>query len=230
MTQLQILSIQVGRPQQFDVEGAPAESWTSAIRKTAVSGAVHLGRTGLAGDEQADPVHHGGPDKAVLAYAAKHYETWNAEFPDLNFPAGGFGENLTVAGIDESGGCIGDTFRIGDCLLQISQPRQPCWKLSRRWNFPQLAVLVQQNGRTGWYHRVLQEGVIEAGMALELVDRPFPDFSVAWASSVMFARPKRSDDDLRLAACPALSDAWRTTLENRAGRKISASVELEEMS
>jgi MOSC domain-containing protein YiiM len=81
-------------------------------------------------------------------------------------------------------------------------------------------VLVQQNGRTGWYHRVLQDGVIEAGMAMELVDRPFPDFSVFWASSVMFATPKRSDDDLRLAACPALSDAWRTTLENRAGLKI----------
>ena len=230
MIHSQILSIQVGRSRQFDVEGDPAGSWTSAIRKTAAAGAVHVGETGLAGDDQADLLHHGGTDKAVLAYAAKHYENWNAEFPDLNFPAGGFGENLTVAWIDESGSCIGDTFRIGDCVLQISQPRQPCWKLSRRWNLPQLAVLVQQNGRTGWYHRVLQEGLIEAGMPIELLDRPFPDLSVSWASSVMFARPRRSDDDLRLAACPALSDSWRATLENRDERSISVSMQLEELS
>ena len=176
----QVLSIQIGQIQEFAVAGDPADSWTSAIRKSKVSETVHVGQTGIAGDEQADLVNHGGSDKAVLAYASKHYETWNAEFADMNFEAGGFGENLTVADIDESTCCIGDTFYIGDCLLQISQPRQPCWKLSGRWNLPKLAVLVQQNGRTGWYYRVLKEGVIEAGMNIVLVDRPYPEFSVAW--------------------------------------------------
>ena len=216
MTYGQVLSIQIGQIQEFAVVGDPADSWTSAIRKTKVSEAVHVGNTGIAGDEQADLVNHGGPDKTVLAYASKHYEKWNAEFPDMNFEAGGFGENLTVADIDESTCCIGDTFRIGDCLLQISQPRQPCWKLSGRWNLPKLAVLVQQNGRTGWYYRVLKEGAIEAGMKIELVDRPFPEFSVAWANSVMYARPRRQEDDRRLAECPALSKSWRTNLEQRA--------------
>ena len=216
MTHGQVLSIQIGQIQEFAVAGDPADLWTSAISKTKVSEAVHVGHTGIAGDEQADLVNHGGPDKAVLAYASKHYEKWNAEFPDMNFESGGFGENLTVADIDESTGCIGDTFRISDCLLQISQPRQPCWKLSRRWNLPELTVLVQQNGRTGWYYRVLKEGVIEAGMGIELVDRPFPEFSVAWANSVMYAKPRRHEDDLRLAECPALSRSWRTNLEHRA--------------
>ena len=216
MTHGQVLSIQIGQIQEFAVAGAPADSWTSAISKTKVSAVVHVGHTGIAGDEQADLVNHGGPDKAVLAYASKHYEKWNTEFPDMKFESGGFGENLTVADIDESACYIGDTFRISDCLLQISQPRQPCWKLSRRWNLPELAVLVQQNGRTGWYYRVLKEGVIEVGMAIELVDRPFPEFSVAWANSVMYARPRRHEDDLRLAECPALSRSWRTNLEHRA--------------
>ena len=211
----QILSIQIGQIQTFDGDGDVADSWTSAIRKTNVSNAVHVGVTGIAGDEQADLVNHGGPDKAVLAYASKHYEIWNAEFPDMNFDAGGFGENLTIADIDESTCCIGDTFRLGHCLLQISQPRQPCWKLSGRWNMPKLAVLVQQNGRTGWYFRVLKEGVIEAGMNIELIERPCPEFSVAWVNSVMYAKPRRPENDLRLAACPALSESWRTNLVQR---------------
>ena len=209
----QILSIQAGKIQIYD--GDSADSWTSAIQKTNVATAVHVRRTGLAGDEQADLVNHGGPDKAVLAYASKHYEAWNSEFPEKYFEAGGFGENLTIADLDESSCCIGDTFRIGDCLLQISQPRQPCWKLSGRWKVPKLAVLVQQNGRTGWYFRVLKEGVIEAGIDIELVDRPHPEFPVAWANSVMYAKPRRHVDDRRLAACPALSESWRTNLEHR---------------
>ncbi len=210
----QILSIQIGKIRTYD--GDPADSWKSAINKTNVSGAVHVVSTGIVGDEQADLVNHGGSDKAVLAYASKHYEKWNAEFPDKSFEAGGFGENLTVADIDESSCCIGDTFRIGKCLLQISQPRQPCWKLSGRWKMPKLAVLVQHNGRTGWYFRVLKDGVIEAGRDIELVDRPHPEFSVAWANSVMYAKPRRHQDDRQLAACPGLSESWRTHLEHRA--------------
>jgi MOSC domain-containing protein YiiM len=211
-----VLSIQTGLIQRFDVAGDPADSWSSAISKTKVSNAVHVGHTGISGDEQADLVNHGGPDKAVLAYASNHYAKWTAEFPDMNFEAGGFGENLTIEDIDESTCSIGDTFRIGICLLQISQPRQPCWKLSGRWNFPKLAVLVQQNGRTGWYFRVLKEGVIEAGMNIELMDRPYPEFSIAWANSVMYAKPRRQEDDRRLAECPTLSKSWRTNLEHRA--------------
>ncbi len=211
-----ILSIQIGQVEEFDGADNSMELWTSAIRKSIVSKCVQVGITGIACDEQADLVNHGGPDKAILAYASEHYEKWNAQFPDMNFEAGGFGENLTIANIDESSCCIGDTFRIGDCLLQISQPRQPCWKLSGRWKMPHLAVLVQQNGRTGWYYRVLKACMIKAGMTIELVDRPFPEFTVTWANSVMYAKPRRHEDDRQLAACPALSESWKTNLDHRA--------------
>ena len=210
-----ILSIHTGRVQTLHADSDDVESWISAIRKAKVSGAVQVQQTGLVGDQQADLVHHGGPDKAILAYAAQHYDKWNAEFPGKSFDAGGFGENLTVAHLDESQCCIGDTFRAGNCVLEISQPRQPCWKLSRRWDLPRLAVLVQQNGRTGWYLRVIERGQIEAGMTLELIARPFPEMSVQWANTVMYAKPRRPADDHRLSRCPALSQAWRTDLEQR---------------
>ncbi len=210
-----ILSVQIGRVQKFDGGGDVAESWSSAIGKVEVSGVVEVGKMGLTDDEQADLVNHGGADKAVLAYASEHYEKWNEEFPGKNFQAGGFGENLTVADLNESICCIGDIFRVGDCRLQVSQPRQPCWKLSGRWELPKLAVLVQQNGRTGWYLRVLEDGKIEAGMQIELIARPFPEISVKMAHAVMYAKPRRHDDDQWLAKCPALSEAWRTNLEQR---------------
>lgn len=218
-----IESIQIGRPQQFDVEGESAKPWTSAIIKQTVPGPVFVSRTNLAGDEQADSKHHGGPDKAVLAYAASHYPTWNSEIEDVEFPAGGFGENLTVSGIDESCCCIGDTFRVGQCLLQVSQPRQPCWKLSKRWGIPNLSVLVQKTGRTGWYLRVLEEGEIAADIPFDLVERLHPELTLSWASSVMYAKPRQHEDDLRLASCPELSESWRTNLENRAHRGQSTS-------
>ncbi|TWT32164.1 6-N-hydroxylaminopurine resistance protein [Thalassoglobus neptunius] len=215
-----IESIQVGRPRRYDSEGDSSKSWTSAIGKCPVQGRVHVGLTNIAGDEQADLKHHGGPDKAVLAYAAKHYDDWNLELPDSPFRAGSFGENLTVSGFSEADCCIGDIMRIGDCELQISQPRQPCWKLSRYWNLPKLTIQVQQTGRTGWYYRVHKEGDIEAGISIELIDRPFPEFTVAWASSVMYAKPRSPDDDLRLAECPALSASWKETLHQRGMKGI----------
>ena len=220
-----ILSIHTGRVQTLGGDSDAAEPWTSAIRKAKVSGAVQVQQTGIVGDEQADLVHHGGPDKAILAYAAQHYDQWNAELPGKGFDAGGFGENLTVSDLDESLCCIGDTFRVVDCVLEISQPRQPCWKLSRRWDLPKLAVLVQQNGRTGWYLRVIEAGQIEAGMTLELIARPFPVFSVQWANTVMYAKPRRPADDQRLSQCPALSEAWRTDLEKRSRSATTSSEE-----
>ncbi len=211
-----IESIQVGRPRHFDGDGDPAKSWTSAIYKQTVLGKVNVGMTNLDGDQQADLAHHGGPDKAVLAYSATHYDDWTREFPDIPFRAGGFGENLTISDCTEVDCCIGDVMQIGSCLVQVSQPRQPCWKLSRRWRLPKLAVLVQQTGRTGWYYRVLREGSVESGLAVELIERPFPELNIAWASAVMYAKPRSRQDDLHLASCEALSDSWKKTLTRRA--------------
>jgi MOSC domain-containing protein YiiM len=102
-------------------------------------------RFNLDGDGQADLVHHGGVDKAVLCYPHEHYEFWASEYSEVEWRAGCFGENLTLAGLCEADVCIGDVFQLGDALLQVSQPRQPCWKLSRRWGIPKQWTIAQAN-------------------------------------------------------------------------------------
>lgn len=120
----------------------------------------------------------GGPEKAVLAYAADHYPLWRSELEPLELPYGTFGENFTIAGLTEETVCIGDIYIIGGAIVQISQPRQPCWKLARRWQVKDLVIRVPANGRTGWYFRVLKEGYIEQGVPVILLDRPYPQWPI----------------------------------------------------
>lgn len=210
-----LLSIQVGRPRRMGVEGTsdPMERpWYSSFVKEPVEGPVWLGRTNLAGDRQADLKNHGGPDKAVLAYAAGHYPLWRVELNRPDFPFGAFGENFTIHDLTEATVCIGDVYAIGEARVQVSQPRQPCWKIARRWQIKDLTARVQKTGRTGWYFRVLSEGYVEAGLPVTLVERPFPQWTVAQATEVMLRRHLDPDAAAELAACPLLSSRWRETL------------------
>lgn len=214
-----LLSIQVGLPRQLGVEGAPDpmdRPWSTGFFKDPVQDQVWLGQTNLVGDGQADLKNHGGPDKAVLAYSADHYPAWRRELDRPDLPYGAFGENFTIAGLSEDEVCIGDRYAIGEARVQVSQPRQPCWKLARRWRIKDLTAQVERTGRTGWYFRVLTEGYVEPGLAVILLDRPFPQWTVTRASEIM----RRSRDDpaaaVELAACPLLSAGWQQTLTARA--------------
>ena len=209
-------SIQVGRTQTY--LGDDGKSWESAIGKTTVAGPVVVHPESLEGDQQADRVHHGGLDKAILAYSCAHFDAWKIDFPDCSVSGGTFGENLTVDGMSEPDVCIGDVFQVGSSVLQVSQPRQPCWKLSRKWNLPKLAVHVQKTGRTGWYFRVIETGVINPGDLLELIDRPHAEFSVMRAHKIMHTKRRSKADDLMLSDCEALSSSWRDQLRLRADR------------
>ncbi|WP_206028726.1 MOSC domain-containing protein [Thalassoroseus pseudoceratinae] len=223
MNQPLLASIQVGMPREYGEEGAadPMDrTWTTGFFKEPVSGSVWLGRTNLDGDGQADLVHHGGPDKAVLAYSAEHYSGWRESLAKPRLPFGAFGENMTMESLSEADVCIGDTWRIGDTVLvQVSQPRQPCWKLARRWRIKTLALKVQQTGRTGWYFRVLTEGHIAAGKSVSLQERPYPEWTVERANQVMHIEKTDIDAALELAAIPLLSQNWQTTLIRRAEKK-----------
>lgn len=218
-----LASIQVGLPRtlgQVDAADPMDRRWTTGFYKEPVPGPVYLGLTNLDGDGQGDTVHHGGPEKAVLAYSGDHYAAWRQELNLPDLPPGAFGENFTVNGLTEADVCIGDTWQVGpDVLLQVSQPRQPCWKLARRWRIKNLALQVQQTGRTGWYLRVLQPGTVAAGMKLVLRERPFPEWSVARANQVM--HNKREDFDLaaELASVPLLAANWQHTLQRRVEEK-----------
>jgi MOSC domain-containing protein YiiM len=213
-----LVSIQVAPAEtygEYDAVDPLDQRWTTAFFKKPVDGPVTVGWLGLNGDSQADARHHGGRDKAVLAYSGDHYADWR-EDPDLaTISGGGFGENLTVAGISEATVCIGDTWRVGDVLFEVTQPRQPCWKLGRRWRKPELAKQVVGNGRTGWYLRVLEEGVIEAGMRMTLERRLHPEWSIAAANEVMYDRRMPAERIRELIALPELSDAWKNELGER---------------
>ncbi len=210
---IQIHSIQIG---SIVTEGV-AESnditnrlWTSAFNKSPVTGFVQVGKLGIIGDQVADKIAHGGPDKAILCYAASHYATWAIEHPELDMSiGGGLGENLTLSGVDESSVCIGDVYCVGECRLQVSQPRQPCWKIARRWGVKTLTKEVAQSGRTGWYVRVLDDGSIAAGDELKLTSRPHEDWTIKRANDVLFRRDRDEAAKRQLLDLPELADAWK---------------------
>lgn len=183
----------------------------SAFIKRPVDGVVHVGRSGLAGDRQADLRVHGGPDMAVYAYPFEHYEPWVAEFPEHAsiWGMGSLGENLSMTGWDETGMCVGDTVRIGDVLLQVTRPRKPCFKLALRFNDLRLPRRLTETGRCGWYFRVLETGAISIGLQAELVDRPNPSWPIRRLNDLS-ANPTSDADALaELAAVPELAENWR---------------------
>ena len=210
ITSLQIGSVtSEGNPDSRD---ALDRQWTTGFYKMPVEGKVRLTRLGLEGDAVADTRHHGGPDKAVLCYAASHYDRWREELPELAMSPGAFAENLTVEGADESSVCLGDRYRIGDVEVEVSQPRQPCWKIARRWGIKSLTKTVTQTGRTGWYLRVVREGFLQAGQTSQLLDRPHPSWSVQRANDVMFGREVDRLAVIELMQLSVLSEAWKGDL------------------
>lgn len=211
----ELLSVQVGQPKTIAAE----KEWTTGIWKSPVGQPVWLGATNLQGDGQADLVNHGGTHKAVCVYSAVHYPAWLQTLPLAEMPWGSFGENFTVDLLTETDVCIGDVWSVGDAVVQVSQPRQPCWKLARRWGIKDLALQVQQTGWTGWYFRVLGEGLVGPGDRLRLVDRVAAEWTVAAANRVMHHDKHDLDAAARLAAVPTLSPSWQATLNKRVDKQ-----------
>jgi MOSC domain-containing protein YiiM len=211
---MRLISIQVGTPRTVGTPGTDnrmEREFTSAIWKSAVTGPVRVGRLGLAGDSVYDTRDHGGPDQAVLMYAAAHYPRWEQELGRRMEP-GAFGENLLVDGLDEDTVCIGDVYRLGPVSFQVSHPRQPCATLARRHQNPDMIAIVRANGRSGWYLRVLVEGSVEAGQPVERFDRFNPEWTVRRAARAMLTRQQNPSDAAALARCQGLSDEWRERL------------------
>jgi MOSC domain-containing protein YiiM len=204
-----LAAVFVGRPRVF---GADGRRWVSSILKNRIDGPVAVRFENLCGDEQADRAVHGGPDKAICVYAAAHYSLWRSELGLDGCGPGWCGENFSIGGQIEADVCVGDVFAVGSAIVQVSQPRGPCWKLARRWNRQDVVKRVVLSGRTGWYLRVLQPGAVEAGQALTLVERPCPDWPIERVNAVSYAREPRWADRVALAACTQLAAAWREAL------------------
>lgn len=190
------------------------KSWRTGFCKEATDVPCWLGYGGFRGDEQADRVNHGGVDKAVCVYPAEHYVEWRHSW---DLPLGAFGENLTTFGLIESGVYIGDVFTLGEARVQVSQPRQPCWKLARRWQIKDFAAQVERTGRTGFYFRVLHHGLVAAGDRLTLLERHHPEWSIARCNEVMHHQKADHEAARALAECSLLSASWKDSLWARSG-------------
>lgn len=190
----------------------------TAIDKHEVSRAQYLEENRFRKDQQGDTQHHGGPEKAVHHYATEHYQTWIEELSDLpvqNLQEGGFGENLCTMGLTEKDVAIGDIFELGDAVIQVSQPRQPCWKLNERFNVPDMAVRVQSSGRTGWYYRVLQTGWVQPDDLLRRTTRPQPNWTVARVLRALYDERLEGDELAALAELAELSPRLRDLAAKR---------------
>jgi len=195
--------------------------WSSAVDKSPLTGPVHVTRLGLEGDEQADTRHHGGLDKALLAWSAARTAEWSRRLGRPLAP-GCFGENLHVEGLDEATVCLGDRWALcppglepdadppADVpVVEVSQPRQPCWKPGRLLGDPEATRLMAERGQTGWYLRVLAGGRAEAGARLMLLHRPHPEWSIQRCWQAYASRDTHPADWNDLRRLPELAEAWR---------------------
>jgi MOSC domain-containing protein YiiM len=190
---MKIISLNVGQPRVVLDRGREI---TTGIFKSPVSGPLMLRSTNLDGDRQADLRVHGGRNKAVYAYPSEHYEFWRAELPDAELGWGNFGENLTTEGLLEKDARIGDQFRIGGALVKVSQPRIPCFKLGIRFARDDMPKKFLASGRSGIYFCVVEEGLVNAGDAIELVGRGDSGVTIADVNRA-FVHSRENSDLLR---------------------------------
>jgi MOSC domain-containing protein YiiM len=202
-----LVSIQVGLPADHGADAISRKGWRSGIFKQPVSGRVWLDTLNLMGDGQDDLDNHGGPNRAILTYGADHYAAWRAELKAA-LPHGSFGENLTVTEVTEHTVCLGDIYKVGEAIVQVTQPRAPCWKLARRNGIKTLTALVEQRGNGGWYQRVIQTGHLQAGDSYELVERPYPQFSIALLNDLLTGRQFDAPLLTMLSQNPVLTTGW----------------------
>lgn len=189
---------------------------SSAIDKQPISRAQFCDVNGLMEDTQVSTQFHGGPERALHYYPHEHYSSWQAWFQGMGLTEprallgpGGFGENISGEGLTESEACVGDIYQLDGAVVQISQPRSPCYKLNARFGYDFFSVLVQANGRTGWLLRVLETGHVNPNAKLTLIARPHPEMSVKRASDIVYNLAYCRDSLEVLADLASLSPSWR---------------------
>jgi MOSC domain-containing protein YiiM len=211
---MKIISINVGLPREIFHEGRLVRT---GIFKAPVAGPVRVNALNIAGDQQADLTVHGGVSKAIYAYPSEHYEFWRKELPDMEFPWGSFGENLTTEGLLEKDLNIGDRLCAGSVELVVTEPRLPCYKLGVKLGRDDMVKRFLKSRRTGFYCAVLREGEIGAGEAIQFLSRDQSNVTVAEITR-LYAFDKHDSAGLRRASeAPALPESWRIYFRERLG-------------
>lgn len=205
MVDISLMSINVSLPEEVTHEG---KMIYSGINKSPVHGNIYLAKLNLSGDGQADLRVHGGPDKAICVYSYEHFSFWETVLHAKLNP-GAFGENLTIKGFTEDDFFIGDIFELGEAIVQVTQPRQPCFKLAQKLNNPNLPIMVQYTGYTGFYFRVLKEGNVNVDHSLKLVERKTDSVSISFANKIKYKQKTNVEGINKLLSIPELSQDWR---------------------
>jgi len=209
---MRIISVNVGQPREIET---PQGIVLTSIFKSPVE-RVTARNHNLSGDRQSDLSVHGGPYKAVYAYPHEHYKYWASELPDHKLTPGNFGENLSIEGLTEEQAHIGDQFRIGSAILEVTQPRMPCFKLALRFGRRDMVKRFWRSGRSGFYLSIAQEGELAPGDEIERLTTQ-PD-SVSVADVVRLFKGETDDEDLyQRAMRSSLSGSWKQGIRERLG-------------
>jgi MOSC domain-containing protein YiiM len=205
-----VLSVNLGTPRQVEWRG---QQVTTAIWKQPVTGPIRVEGINFVGDDQADRRVHGGADKAVYAYAVEDYDWWSAQVGSLG--PGTFGENLTTAHIDLTAASIGDQWHVGTAVLEVAQPRTPCFKLGIRMGDDTFTRRFALGGRPGAYLRIVEPGLIEAGDQIRLVPASLPSISVGALASGNLT----IDELIAVSADDRVPDGWRIAVDRELARR-----------
>jgi MOSC domain-containing protein YiiM len=211
---MQVVSVNVSMPVEAMHEGKKV---STGIFKSPVQGTIAVTKLNLGGDGQADLTVHGGVDKAVYAYSLDHYAYWERVLGRSPLPRGQFGENLTIAGLDEAVSCVGDHLQIGSAVFAITQPRQPCFKLGIRFGDMEMPKLFTKSARTGFYLKVVREGSLTAGDEVRVVEQGKGRVSVQELFLAYFNPAAKESKEIyaRAVAVPELSASWRRSISSR---------------
>ncbi|GAA4725848.1 MOSC domain-containing protein [Brevibacillus fulvus] len=206
-----VVSLNIGKPKMFVYQGKELET---GIFKEPVAQRLYLTKLNFTGDGQADLINHGGSDKAVCVYSHEHYPYWEQAL-QRPLSVAAFGENLTVSGLLEQDVCIGDLYQLGEAVVQVSQPRQPCHKLAKRYDVRDMPLRLQNTGYTGFYFRVIEEGWVAPDESIVLLKRHPMQVTVAQANHYMHQDKHNLPEIRRILEIAELSQSWRHTFTRR---------------
>ena len=213
---MKVISVNVGLPREVVWKGLALQT---AIFKAPVAGTVAIRKLNLAGDQQADLTVHGGSEKAVYAYPVEHYEYWRKQLPNVSLSWGAFGENLTTTGLNENTLSIGDVLRVGSAVLQVTQPRMPCYKLAIGFNRDDMIKRFLVSGRSGFYFSVVEPGDVGAESEAQILDRDINKITVSDVLRLYLGYTRDPELLRRATNVRSLPENWRAQLLLRTKNK-----------
>lgn len=215
---IKIIFLGVGKVKEYgkkDFKNTLEKPWQSAMKKEKVHGVINASLLGFEGDMVSDTKSHGGVEKAIFANSMQNYKIWKEFLKNDEMSYGDMGENITIDGLDENSVCIGDIHKIGDLVLQVSQPRKPCFKLSKFFNNTNFTNEIFKTGRTGWYYRVISEGSCKCDDELEIIKKDETNMSIMEINKLFYA-PKENMHLLeKFKNLKTITKGWSESIQKR---------------